>query len=218
MAEELVALPPAELALLRKACRERMIARPSHLKGPLPKAYDPEIEVKRSDRPFPMRSKLRNVGERIQSLHPAWVFAGQGPGILPMPMPSVTSAILGPHATELAGPAPVDAPIAAAQVAPVEAAGASEQPAEENEEEAPAETPKAEVTEKATVSIKLVGFAVAKKIAVVKEVRAMLGHGLKESKELVESSPKTLQKNVPREEAEAWAEKLRAAGAEVSLD
>merc|ERR1711879_950691 len=69
-----------------------------------------------------------------------------------------------------------------------------------------------EAEQKATLSIKLVAFEAAKKIAVVKEVRAMLGQGLKESKELVESAPKILKKNVPREEAEAFAEKLRIAG------
>lgn len=217
LAKELLALPPAELTLLRKACRERLIPKPSHHKGPLPKKYDPEIRMKRSDSPFPMRSKLRDVGDRISHLHPAWVFAGQGPGILAVPMPSITSAIMGPHSAELAqsiGPHVAAEVPAVADVASAEVAAVDEQPAEEVPV---AETPKEE-EQKATLSIKLVAFETSKKIAVVKEVRSMLGQGLKESKELVESAPKTLKKNVPRNEAEALAEKLRAAGAEVSLE
>ena len=42
----------------------------------------------------------------------------------------------------------------------------------------------------------------AKKINVIKEVRAITGLGLKEAKEIVESAPKTIKEAVSKEEAE----------------
>lgn len=57
----------------------------------------------------------------------------------------------------------------------------------------------------------------ANKINVIKEVRGITGLGLKESKELVESAPKTLKSDVPTAEAEELKKKLEAAGATVEL-
>lgn len=57
----------------------------------------------------------------------------------------------------------------------------------------------------------------AKKINVIKEVRAITGLGLKEAKEIVESAPKTLKEAVSKEEAEEIKKKLEAAGAKVEL-
>ncbi len=55
------------------------------------------------------------------------------------------------------------------------------------------------------------------KIAVIKEVRAITGLGLKEAKDLVEGAPKPLKEGVKKEEAEEMAAKLKEAGAEVEL-
>ena len=55
------------------------------------------------------------------------------------------------------------------------------------------------------------------KIAVIKEVRAITGLGLKEAKELVESAPKAVKEAAPKAEAEELKEKLEAAGATVEL-
>ncbi|NNE57073.1 MAG: 50S ribosomal protein L7/L12 [Hellea sp.] len=55
------------------------------------------------------------------------------------------------------------------------------------------------------------------KIAVIKEVRAITGLGLKEAKELVESAPKAVKEAAPKAEAEDIKEKLEAAGATVEL-
>jgi large subunit ribosomal protein L7/L12 len=52
---------------------------------------------------------------------------------------------------------------------------------------------------------------------VIKEVRSMLGLGLKEAKELVESAPKILQKGLAAEKAEELKAKLSGVGAEVEL-
>jgi large subunit ribosomal protein L7/L12 len=56
-----------------------------------------------------------------------------------------------------------------------------------------------------------------KKIAVIKEVRAITGLGLKEAKELVDSAPKPVKEGVTKEEAEQIKNQLEEAGAQVEL-
>lgn len=67
-----------------------------------------------------------------------------------------------------------------------------------------------------TVTIVLAG-AGAKKINVIKEVRAITELGLKEAKELVESVPKPLKEDVKKEEAAEIKKRLEEAGATVEL-
>ncbi|WP_428548144.1 50S ribosomal protein L7/L12 [Profundibacter sp.] len=55
------------------------------------------------------------------------------------------------------------------------------------------------------------------KIAVIKEVRAITGLGLKEAKDLVEVGGKAVKEGVEKAEAEEIKAKLEAAGAEVEL-
>jgi len=212
-------LPKDELEQLRKECRSRLIPRQAFHGGALKKDYNPSLLVKRSDRPFPLRMRLAGLGQRISAVHPAWIFAGQGPGILPAPLPPLAAAIMGPHAAAMGESfaAAQSAQISPEAAAPAATAEAGSEIAEAEEQKVPAQAAE-EAPLKATVSLRLLGFDAAKKIAVVKEVRALLGEGLKESKELVESAPKVLRKAVPRAEAEAQAEKLRAAGAEVALE
>ncbi len=57
----------------------------------------------------------------------------------------------------------------------------------------------------------------ANKIAVLKEVRAITGLGLKEAKDLVDGAPKPVKENVKKDEAEAIKKQLEAAGASVEL-
>lgn len=57
----------------------------------------------------------------------------------------------------------------------------------------------------------------AKKIAVIKEVRAITGLGLKEAKQLVESAPKAVKEGIEKAEAEEIKAKLEAAGAKAEL-
>ena len=73
-----------------------------------------------------------------------------------------------------------------------------------------------EVEEKTTfdVVLKAVG---AKKIQVIKEVRAITALGLKEAKALVEAAPSPVKEGLPKEEAEALVKKLEDVGAEVEL-
>lgn len=56
-----------------------------------------------------------------------------------------------------------------------------------------------------------------KRIHVIKEVKAITGIGLKEAKELVESSPKIIKNSVSKNEAEIIKVKLESVGAKVSL-
>ena len=55
------------------------------------------------------------------------------------------------------------------------------------------------------------------KIAVIKEVRAITGLGLKEAKELVESAPKPVKEGAAKDDAAEIQKKLEAAGAKVEL-
>jgi large subunit ribosomal protein L7/L12 len=62
----------------------------------------------------------------------------------------------------------------------------------------------------------LTGFG-DKKIAVIKEVRALTGLGLKEAKDLVEKVPGKVKEGVSKEEAEEVKKKLEEAGASVEI-
>ena len=57
----------------------------------------------------------------------------------------------------------------------------------------------------------------ANKIAVIKEVRAITGLGLKDAKDMVEGAPKTVKEGATKEDAEKIAEQLKKAGAEVEI-
>jgi large subunit ribosomal protein L7/L12 len=56
-----------------------------------------------------------------------------------------------------------------------------------------------------------------KKIAVLKVVREITGLGLKEAKDLVESTPKPLKEGVAKEAAEEMKKKIEEAGGKVSI-
>ena len=88
------------------------------------------------------------------------------------------------------------APVAAVAAAPAAAAEAAEEASE--------------------VSV-ILASAGANKIAVLKEVRAITGLGLKEAKDLVDGAPKPIKENVKKEEAEAMKKQLEAAGASVEI-
>ena len=57
----------------------------------------------------------------------------------------------------------------------------------------------------------------AKKINVIKAVRALTGLGLKEAKEAVESAPTTIKEGVSKEDAEEAKKQLEEAGATVEI-
>ncbi len=57
----------------------------------------------------------------------------------------------------------------------------------------------------------------ANKIAVIKEVRALTGLGLKEAKDLVDGAPNTVKEAAAKDEADSIKAQLEEAGAEVEL-
>ena len=78
---------------------------------------------------------------------------------------------------------------------------------------APAEA----ATEEASEVNVILASAGANKIAVLKEVRAITGLGLKEAKDLVDAAPKAIKEGVKKEEAEALKKQLEEAGATVEI-
>ena len=67
------------------------------------------------------------------------------------------------------------------------------------------------------VNVILASVPADKKIAVLKEVRAITGLGLKEAKDLVDGAPKAIKEQVKKEDAEAIKKQLEAAGATVEI-
>jgi large subunit ribosomal protein L7/L12 len=75
----------------------------------------------------------------------------------------------------------------------------------------------AEAEEKTSFDV-ILEAAGDKKIAVIKEVRAITGLGLKEAKELVDGAPKPVKEGASKDEAEELKKQLEAAGATVKID
>ena len=83
---------------------------------------------------------------------------------------------------------------------------------------APAAAAAAPAEEEASeVNVILASVPADKKIAVLKEVRAITGLGLKEAKDLVDGAPKAVKEGVKKEDAEAIKKQLEAAGAAVEI-
>lgn len=74
-----------------------------------------------------------------------------------------------------------------------------------------------EVEEKTEFDVILEEVPADKKIAVLKEVRNITGLGLKEAKDLVESTPKPVKEAIAKEAAEDAKKALEAAGAKVTV-
>ena len=75
----------------------------------------------------------------------------------------------------------------------------------------------AAVEEQTEFTVTLKAFDDTKKIAVIKEVRAVTGLGLKEAKDLVEGAPKPLKEGVSKEEAAKIKDQITAAGGTVEI-
>jgi large subunit ribosomal protein L7/L12 len=71
--------------------------------------------------------------------------------------------------------------------------------------------------EKTEFNVILKAFDEAKKIAVIKEVRAVTGLGLKEAKDLVEAAPKPLKEGVSKDEAGKIKDVITAAGGTIEI-
>ncbi|KAJ1623261.1 ribosomal protein L7/L12 C-terminal domain-containing protein [Pavlovales sp. CCMP2436] len=95
--------------------------------------------------------------------------------------------------------------------APMSAAPAAAAPAADA---APAEP----VVEKTAFNVILESWDPAAKIKVITEVRKLVGLGLKEAKETVESAPKMIKADAKKAEAEEIKTKLEAVGAKIRLE
>lgn len=82
---------------------------------------------------------------------------------------------------------------------------------------APAASAEAAVEESTNFSVTLTDVPADKKIAVIKVVREITGLGLKEAKEVTESTPKVLKESAPKAEAEEIKKKFEEAGAKVAI-
>ena len=71
--------------------------------------------------------------------------------------------------------------------------------------------------EKDAFDVILKGVDASKKIAVIKEVRAIAGLGLAEAKAMVEGAPKPIKEGVTKDEAADISKKLKDAGADVEV-
>lgn len=83
---------------------------------------------------------------------------------------------------------------------------------EEPEEAAPA------AVEKTLFTLKLQAFDPPSKAKVIKEVKGLLGLSLVDSKKFVESAPKMMKENVPKEDADKIIETMKAIGATVVME
>jgi large subunit ribosomal protein L7/L12 len=71
--------------------------------------------------------------------------------------------------------------------------------------------------EKTAFTVVLESVPADKKIAIIKEVRAITALGLKEAKDLVDGAPKPVKEGVTKEEADKMKKQLEDAGAKVKL-
>ncbi|MCW6053272.1 50S ribosomal protein L7/L12 [Microcoleus sp. A2-C5] len=73
------------------------------------------------------------------------------------------------------------------------------------------------VEEQTEFTVMLEEVPADKKIAILKEVRAITGLGLKEAKDLVEAAPKAVKEAIAAGAAEEMKKQLEAVGAKVSI-
>jgi large subunit ribosomal protein L7/L12 len=80
-----------------------------------------------------------------------------------------------------------------------------------------AAAPAEEVEEQTAFDVILEEVPADKKISVLKVVRTLTGLGLKEAKDVVESTPKSIKEGVTKDDAEAAKKELEEAGAKVKI-
>ncbi|KAL9942509.1 hypothetical protein D7B24_008578 [Verticillium nonalfalfae] len=102
-----------------------------------------------------------------------------------------------------------DLPVGGFAAGPAAAAPAA---VEEADEPAPA------AAEKSVFNVKLMAFDAGSKPKVIKEIKNLLGLSLVDSKKFVESAPKLMKENVPKDEAEKIIATLKELGATVEME
>ena len=71
--------------------------------------------------------------------------------------------------------------------------------------------------ESSNKTVTLKGFPADKKMTVLKTIKDILGLGLMEAKTFVESVPKVVKSDLPKEEADELVKKLQEVGAELEI-
>jgi large subunit ribosomal protein L7/L12 len=82
---------------------------------------------------------------------------------------------------------------------------------------APAAGPVAPVEVQTEFDVSLEAYDAAKKIGIIKVVRAATGLGLKEAKDAVEAAPKVIKTGISKDDAEKLKKELEEAGATVKI-
>lgn len=90
-------------------------------------------------------------------------------------------------------------------------------PAAAGGQAAEAAAPAEPAAEKTEFELKIESFNAADKLKVIKEVRAITGLGLKESKELVEKAPSVVKAGLTKDDAEKFKKVLEDNGAKASV-
>lgn len=72
-------------------------------------------------------------------------------------------------------------------------------------------------TLKSTFDVELTSFDAKGKIKLIKELRSVLGLGLKEAKEIVEGAPVWIKKDIKKDEAEELMKKFEPLGAQLKM-
>lgn len=76
----------------------------------------------------------------------------------------------------------------------------------------------APVQEKTLFTLTLKSFDAAAKPKIIKEIKNLLGLSLVESKKFVESAPKLMKEEVPKEDSEKIVETMKGLGAVVTME
>lgn len=72
---------------------------------------------------------------------------------------------------------------------------------------------------KSAYTVKLIGFDDTKKVALIKEMKAIVpGMNLVQAKKFVESVPQMIRKDISKEEADQLKASLEALGAQISVE
>jgi large subunit ribosomal protein L7/L12 len=82
---------------------------------------------------------------------------------------------------------------------------------------APAAGPAEPVAEQTEFDVSLEAYDAAKKIGIIKVVRAATGLGLKEAKDAVEAAPKVIKTGISKDDAAKLKKELEEAGATVKI-
>ncbi|EEQ97593.1 ribosomal protein L7/L12, putative [Perkinsus marinus ATCC 50983] len=151
------------------------------------------------------------------------IFSNQVPqvGVFPQELPSVSQSVQAFHFEELfnmmgdATMVPSPATIPSENTVPTEDEVPGQSLVDEQTPVAKAETAAAPKMVKA---VKLTSFPSENKIKVIKEIRQLLGLGLKEAKDASENLPRVLAKQVPWDEANGIVARFADLDAEITME